>query len=224
MEKFLPPAFFKNAQFILDLIFPVSCFGCGKEGDWLCPVCFGKITLADRTRETSPPLDKILIACDYKNQTVKKLILNLKYNFIRDLAGPIGKLMSRKLSRYLLENNSAVLIPVPLHKKRLRWRGFNQAELLANEINRDSNIPVVGNALIRHRHALPQAKINDASARKENIRNSFAINPDFRVNLKNKTVILIDDICTTGATLAECARALKPLQPKQIWALVFANG
>jgi len=211
-------------KFILDLIFPVSCLGCGKEGDWLCPVCFSKIPLTVRTPKINPMLDKLLVACNYKNQVVKKLVLNLKYNFIRDLAQPIGQLMSKKLSQYLSENDSAVLIPVPLHKKRRRWRGFNQSELLTQVISQELNITVAGDVLIRQRHTLPQAKIEDARARKENIKNSFAINSDFKGNLENKTIILIDDISTTGATLVECACVLRPFQPEQIWALVFANG
>jgi len=211
-------------KFLLDLIFPVNCLSCGKEGDWLCSVCFDKIPFTDRTLKTNPPLDKLLVACDYKNQVVKKLVLNLKYNFVRDLAEPIGRLMSKKLSQYLFENDGAILIPIPLHKKRLHWRGFNQAELLAEQIGQKLNIAVASNVLVRRRHTPPQAKIEDADERKENIKNSFAVNSDFKENLENKTIILIDDISTTGATLTECALALAPLESKQIWALVFANG
>lgn len=216
--------FAQPIKFILNLIFPINCLNCGKEGDWLCLVCFNQIALKPEKIKPVPPLNRLFVACDYQNSLVKNMVLNLKYNFIRDLVDPIGQLMSRRLAQCHSKNESAFLIPVPLHKKRLRWRGFNQAELLANKIGQESDIPVIDDALIRRRHALPQAKIENALQRKENIKNSFAINPDFKKDISGKTIILIDDIATTGATLAECARALKPLQPKQIWALVFARG
>jgi len=144
-----------------------------------------------------------------------------------------SNLKSRLKGRTLIKksnlelNPNIILIPVPLHKKRLRWRGFNQAELLALEISQHLNIPIANNILIRTKHNLPQVNIKSSQERKENIKQAFEIGSDPAQQgqtLMNKTLILIDDVFTTGATLKECAKVLKPLQLKQIWGLVVARG
>ena len=102
--------------------------------------------------------------------------------------------------------------------------GFHQSELLAEEIEKELDIPVINNILIRNKHTLPQVKLENSKQRKENIEQAFQINPNFKNNLENKTLILIDDVSTTGATLKECTKALKPLNPKKIIGLVVAQG
>jgi len=201
---------------ILDLIFPITCLGCSSQGRFLCPSCLDKIPPNQEL-----PQNKLIVALDYKNPFVKEIIHQYKYNFIKDLSEPLAELMSRKLSSYF-SSGSIVLIPVPLHKKRLRWRGFNQSDLLAQEINQRLNFPIANDILIRKKHTLPQVKIENAPKRKQNIKNAFQLNSD--QSLEDKTIILIDDISTTGATLKECAKALKPLKPKEIWGLVLAKG
>lgn len=200
---------------ILDLFFPINCLGCGQEGQFICLSCFEKIPL-----NRKPPFKRLIIASHYKYPLIKQAIHRYKYDFIKDLAEPLAKLMVKVIRERFFEN--ALLIPVPLHKKRLRWRGFNQAELLALEISQNLNIPMANDILIRTKHNLPQAKITDAQARRTNIKNAFKLNK--RPCIKNKTILLIDDVCTTGATLEECAKVLKPLKPKQIWGLVVARG
>ncbi|MBU2068296.1 MAG: phosphoribosyltransferase family protein [Patescibacteria group bacterium] len=248
---------------ILDIIFPIHCLGCGQEGNFVCLSCFKKIPL-----NIEKPRNNLLIASYYKNPLIKNIIHRYKYDFIKDLAKPLSLLMIKKLKSEIeslevrpesLEVrprvSDLVLIPIPLHKKRLRWRGFNQSELLANEIGQQLNIPVANNILIRTKDTLPQARIRNTKQRKENINKAFTLpekvqevghyfvrtsaevrqkkvrplisrfsfyRPD--LGLSNKTIILVDDISTTGATLKQAVQTLQPLNPKRIWKLVVARG
>ena len=251
-------------KFILDSLFPINCLGCGQEGQFICPACFERIPLLKkpllRFHQTSA-LTGLIVASDYNHALVKQAIHRYKYDFVKNLAEPLGLLIVKRLKNLsdVFNKNNSVLIPVPLHKKRLRWRGFNQAGLLAEKISQELKIPLADNILIRQRHRPPQMAIKTSQQRKENIKGAFQLNLKFGVNrsralraergralrttpfvfdkgcirkarplkeslLKNKTIILIDDVCTTGATLEECAQALKSLQPKQIWGLVVARG
>jgi len=96
---------------------------------------------------------------------------------------------------------------------------------LAEEIEKELDIPVINNILIRNKHTLPQVKLENSKQRKQNIKQAFSLEVRPRqLDFKNKTIILIDDISTTGATLKECTKALKPLKPKKIIGLVIARG
>lgn len=212
---------------IINLLFPVYCLGCNQPGQFICRNCFNQLPFNRKSPIKFYPtsaLFGLIITSFYESPLVKQIIHKYKYDFIQDLAKPLGQLMAKRLSISSLINNNIVLIPVPLHKKRLRWRGFNQAELLAFEVGQQLKIQAANDILIRTKHTLPQVNIKSSKQRKENIKQSFSVNPDFKNNLKNKTIILIDDISTTGATLEECALTLSPLKPKQIWGLVMAHG
>jgi len=206
---------------ILNIFFPIHCLGCNQEGSFICFNCFNKLPL-----NTELPSNNLLIASYYEYPLIKKIIHRYKYDFVKELAKPLGLLMIKKLNNFPnnFNKNNSILIPVPLHKKRLKWRGFNQSELLAQVISQELNIPVINNILIRNKHTLPQVKLENSKQRKENIEQAFQINPNFKNNLENKTLILIDDVSTTGATLKECTKALKSLKPKKIIGLVVARG
>ena len=238
---------------ILSIFFPIHCLGCNQEGSFICFNCFNKLPL-----NTELPSNNLLIASYYEYPLIKRIIHRYKYDFVKELAKPLGLLMIKKLNNFPnnFNKNNSILIPVPLHRKRLKWRGFNQAELLAQVISQELNIPMINNLLIRTKHTLPQVKLENSKQRKENINNAFSLevgpkrpclkndsiqkrlvlNNDVPLEkgrhfkddasglIKNKTIILIDDISTTGATLKECTKALKPLNPKKIIGLVVAQG
>lgn len=219
-------------QFIIDLIFPVYCLGCDREKEFICPVCFDRIPL---TIEPFIKIDgsdlKLIVASNYDYPLLKKAIHHYKYNFIKDLSKPLGQLMIKKIADDAVirkPNNNFILVPVPLHIKRLKWRGFNQSELLAREISQKLEMPLNNEILTRLKHTAPQMRILNARKRKDNITNAFGISHKLsnssKAAVENKTVVLIDDVCTTGATLEECAKTLRPLKPKSIWALVLARG
>ena len=220
-------------KIILDLLFPINCLECNQEGKFICSSCFEKIPVNEKEVEFNKDsdLDKLIIASDYSYTLVKQAIHRYKYDFVKELANPLGQLMVKKLNQENIKNS--ILIPIPLHPKRLRWRGFNQADLLAQQINQELNIPIINNLLIRSKYTQPQAKIENAQQRKENIKQAFALNSrnvlkndvlGTRTSFSGRSFILIDDISTTGATLKECAKILKSLKPKEICGLILAKG
>jgi len=236
----------------LDLIFPRSCLGCGQDGSYLCRDCRDSLPIASCAncpfcgrrsptgyacqkcrRQHHSSISGILIASDWNNLLLRQIIYEYKYRFVKELADPLSNLATNFLERIdfiktlRCSETEIIVIPVPLHKKRLAWRGFNQSELLAQQISKKFNTAVNNDILIRSRHMLPQREVADKKARAANIKNAFALSPKLNLNddaIKNKIIILVDDICTTGSTFQDCARALAPLKPKEIWGLVIARG
>ncbi|HEX7586089.1 MAG TPA: ComF family protein [Patescibacteria group bacterium] len=179
-------------------------------------------------------LDALAVAAKYRENNLSRVVHFYKYNLVQDLHIPLGRIMAKAF----LDNSLPLpdlIVPVPLHPRRLRWRGFNQSELLANYISENltpgMKIPVLNDLLIRKKHTTPQMKVRKYSERKENIQNAFALNPPLpsgervgvRGKLKNKKILLIDDIATTGATLNECAKVLKNAGAKKVFGLVLAR-
>jgi len=208
---------------VLDSIFPSFCIGCGNEGSFLCDNCFSSIPISNKQFEicTDPlSLDAILSCSSYKKSPLlKKLIHSLKYDFIEDLANPLGEIMAKtlKISK-TLEFGSSIICPVPLHKKRLKWRGFKQSELIARTVSAKMKIPM-RNLIIRTRFKKAQMELS-RDDRMKNVEQTFIVNED----LTNATfVILIDDVATTLSTLNECAKALKIAGAKKVYGIVLAR-
>jgi len=130
--------------------------------------------------------------------------------------------LAKLLQDYLVTNPmpGEVLVPVPLHQKRVRERGYNQASLMAKELGKLTGLPVVDDCLIRQRHAPPQAKTLTVDERRSNVANAFTCR-DHR--LQDKQVLLIDDVSTSGATLDACAATLKVAGATSVWGLVLAR-
>jgi competence protein ComFC len=149
---------------------------------------------------------------------IRQAIHELKYRNLRALVG----LLAQLLNHYLINNPvpGEVLVPVPLHSKRLRERGYNQSRLLAQQLGKLANLPVVDDCLVRQRHAPPQARTFTVDERRSNVADAFSCR-DRR--LEGKQVLLIDDVSTSGATLDACARALKQAGAASVWGLVLAR-
>ena len=149
---------------------------------------------------------------------MRQTIHQLKYRNLRAIAVPLAKL----LQDYIITNPvpGEVLAPVPLHRKRLRERGYNQSSLLAKELGKLINLPVVDDYLIRERHAPPQTRTKTVDERQSNVADAF-ICRDHR--LQDKQVLLIDDVSTSGATLDACATTLKAAGVTSVWGLVLAR-
>jgi competence protein ComFC len=141
-----------------------------------------------------------------------------KYHNLRSLARPLAIEMSACLACHLPP--AEVLVAVPLHPRRLRERGYNQAHLLALELGRLTGLPVAGSALTRRTDTPPQARAPGARARYRSVAAAFVRG---REDLGGKRVILIDDVATTGATLDGCARALKEGGAASVWGLTVAR-
>ena len=214
---------------VLDLLFPTECLSCRREGAYLCEKCFWKLKFNDaqylkqaRVNLKTPNFEKIFIAGDFENSILHNLIIKYKYNFISAL----GKTLARFLILFWqnrvfvkLHPSCLLVIPVPLSKKRYQWRGFNQAEILAREFSAYYNYELDLD-LKRLKHNNPQAALSEAE-RLENVKSIFAWQGK---SLNNYTIILIDDVITTGATLNEAARVLKEAGAKKIYGLVIAKG
>jgi len=126
------------------------------------------------------------------------------------------------LHDYLVTNPvpGEVLVPVPLHQKRLRERGYNQSRLLAQELGKLINLPVVNDCLIRQKHTPAQTRASTVDERRSNVVDAFVCHNH---RLKDKRVLLIDDVATSGATLDACAAALKSAGAVSVWGLALAR-
>ena len=214
-------------KFFIDLLFPITCVGCGKEGSFICEKC--KNEIFDIKQEKTRYIDKLISISSYNNPIIKKAIHIFKYKLAKEISIPLGEIMAEKLKCIIPKEliNRLILVPVPLNKRRLKYRGFNQSEILAKEISKHTKIPVISNILIRKINTIPQAELKNPKERKSNIKGAFEINKNFsypNFSFQKKIIILIDDVATTCATLNECAKTLKKLNPHQIWAMVIARG
>jgi ComF family protein len=189
------------------------------EGGKLCSHCQ---QLARKKKDF--PLEALIVSSRYAAAGVAKMIHLFKYNFIEDLRIPLGKIMVEAFFDHQIPLPD-ILIPVPLHSRKLRARGFNQSELLADFLGENlapgMAFPVVKDALNRRRSTLSQMKIQNYQERQKNIQGAFAVlKPE---EIKRKNILLVDDVATTGATLLECARALKSAGARKISAIVVAR-
>lgn len=143
---------------------------------------------------------------------------HLKYRRRAELAEPLGKLMAAYWTQHPMPVD--VVVPVPLHAARLRERGYNQAALLAREMARRAGLAIDEQTLVRQRATSPQVDLN-ARQRKENVDGAFRCSSNA---LAGKQVLLIDDVCTTGATLEACAVALYQGGARSVQALTLARA
>ena len=212
---------------ILDLIFPKICYGCGKKGDYLCLKCQKNITILT----TKPPqngFDGGLSLFKY-NSAIKSAIIDLKYNFVSDNANKLTNFMAKTLKsnfpnliKYWYQNNF-ILIPIPLHYFRQNWRGFNQSEILAQNLATKLSLDFSNQILIRHKNTTIQARLKKIKDRTNNVANIFSLNPSLG-NLTHKNFIIFDDVATTQSTLISAQNTLKALLPNQCWYLTLSAG
>ena len=150
---------------------------------------------------------------------VTELVMRLKYN----AEGDVAKFIAPFLEELCIKHNmqADVIIPVPLASKREKQRGYNQAKLIANELSKILQVPVLDNILVRVKHTEAQKKMTPKE-REENLRGAFEIKPPYSA-IKGKRVLLVDDVFTTGATANECARILNRAKPKSIEVVTIAG-
>ncbi len=232
-------------NWLADIIFPKFCLGCNKEGQHVCPDCFNRIEINKfpvcyKCEKRSPygqtcakcrqktPLIGLIIPGTWEDKLLRQMIYEFKYRFVKEIKNDLGKTLINYIKIYYqtLINNNTILTFVPLNKRREIWRGFNQAELLCQEIANCFNLPFIS-LLERKLITSPQAEIKSQYERVKNVKQAFILKRgiDYPLSFfKDKTIIIIDDVCTTGATIEECAKTIKLLKPKEIWGLVLARG
>lgn len=140
------------------------------------------------------------------------LILNAKFRNQRQLAFELGRMMASFFEENEELKSVDYIIPLPLHKSRQRWRGYNQAESICRGLSDEMGIPVLCHVVIRHRKSKVQSKLKGSEDRRVNVDGIFSVtNPEL---LNGKSILLVDDVITTGATIASCAKAIKEAAPK----------
>jgi competence protein ComFC len=220
---------------VVDFFFPRHCIGCGRVGDFLCAYCCQKLPLLlpPFCRKCGKPESSggLCAACWGQNTdidgirsvfrfegVIRQAIHELKYRNLRAISGRLATF----LATYVRSNrvDGEVLVPVPLHPKRLRERGYNQSGLLATELGKLIAVPVIEDSLYRLKDSLPQARTTTVEARRRNVRKAFACRDE---RLRGSSVILIDDVCTSGATLEACAAAIFAGGAMSVWGLTLAR-
>lgn len=195
-------------------IVPPVCSKCGKPIDVsvkVCSSCQGKRLQYEGGSVVFP------------YHTVRRAIAHFKFQEYKRDAIPLGSIMTKHITTYHNEmlHDIDVMLPVPMYLKKQRKRGFNQAELLAKEMEKGIQIPVLSGVLTRERDTIAQNGL-DAKERRENVKDAFLIKDASLIEGKN--ILLIDDIFTTGATINQCAKACKEAGAEKVYFYALAGG
>lgn len=211
---------------VFTIIYPNRCMGCDEilsigEGKWLCEKCMPQFEIKEYKRcsicgriiyhngkcrvcnSEKIYFDKGYSLFEYKN-SVRNAVRQFKYKSMKSYGKYLGNLMS-DYAVSIISMKFDYVTAVPLHRKRLKSRGYNQAEILAKTVAKELNAEYK-DIIVRHINTKPQNNLGKAE-RQKNIKNAFSLNKD--VSVKDKTILLIDDIFTTGSTINECSKVLK---------------
>ena len=219
---------------VLDFFFPRWCLGCRQEGAFLCPSCLTRLPhllppLCPRcgqpqALETCPFCREWRLSIDtirspYRFEgLVHQAVVLFKYQNLRALAPILGRLLKDYLDSHPLPFDA--ILPVPLHPRRQRQRGYNQAGLLARELGKLVGMPVAQGAIRRVKATPPQARAQRREERRANVTRAFVCQER---GLEGRNLLLVDDVSTTGATLDACAQALKKAGAKAVLGLTIAR-
>ncbi len=221
---------------LLDLVFPTKCAGCGALGDLFCPACRGRVESVPQPvcircgkpvqepgrcpvcRDGSFQIAAIRAAAVYR-EPVSQVIHEFKYNGRKELGQPLGEL----LAAYWRARTVSVdlVIAVPLHKARLKERGFNQSQLLAETLCRLAGLPLLQPEVLRRERETQQQVHLGPEERRQNVSGAFVWSGPA---LAGARVLLIDDVATTGATLEACGETLHAGGAGRVWALTVARA
>lgn len=228
----------------LDIIFPKTCISCGKMGSRICEGCARKVKMPEKQRcmvcracsefgETHKHCSKktflsgAFYCLEYSGNT-KKVIKAFKYGLEKNILQEFfskNKTVLQKAEDYLSylssKNKEIIIEPIPLHKNRLRKRGFNQSLIIARKINEKTNIKISSNTK-RILDTKTQASLKTKKQREENIQKSFKI--EVRADIKGKTILLVDDVFSSGSTANELSKSLISAGAKKIFLFTLAHG
>lgn len=221
----LPLKVLSIKNFLLDILFPVNCLGCQVKNEILCNNCTGVIKLAERETGTD-----ILAVFDYRDLVIKKAIWELKYHHKRYLGERLGQLLYEFLIedisdlKTIVSGKAICVIPTPISNKKTKVRGYNQAQAIAKGFcaqAQSGTFELKNNIVFKKVDNLPQAKITNRKRRLENVRGVFAVkNPEM---IKGRTIIVIDDVTTTGGTITEIMKILKSSGAKKVVGFAVAH-
>ncbi|TSC92922.1 MAG: phosphoribosyltransferase [Candidatus Berkelbacteria bacterium Licking1014_85] len=236
----------KTISTFLDILFPKFCIICKRLGsNYFCFKCSQLIEInpnihcphhnctrvvengkyCETHSQSHKYLTGILSLSYYRNNEVKELCHYLKYEGLKELVNTLEYIDLGKITKQLITKN-ALIIPVPLWIWKERARGYNQAEIIGEYISKVSNIAIATNILKRIKKTDTQIELDSDLEREKNVENAFALNIACAMYIRNKTIYLVDDVMTSGATLSACAKALyadKLNKPKAVYGLVLAK-
>lgn len=218
---------FKNALIFLlgkliNILYPKQCIICGKlNEDEICTKCYNRIEQNEKIdKYTDKSFDEHLYIFKYEGK-IRNLIIDYKFNdkaYLNDFFVKII-LKNKKICRKI--KNYDIIIPVPIHIKRKRQRGYNQSELITHKIAKEfDKLKLVTDCLIKQKHTAMQSSLTRRQ-RQQNVKQVYKIIN--KEKIKEKSIILFDDIYTTGATANECAKVLKENGAKEILVFTIAK-
>lgn len=201
---------------VLDLLYPPHCLECGRSGVWLCPDCVSAAARSGGPKwlrpGAGPPL--AVWSVGMHDGVLRRAVHALKYEGMHALARPMAGLMATVWRAQAI--GAERLAPVPLHPRRARERGYNQSALLARALAQEVGVTADAEGLSRTRYTPAQVGLR-AAERMANVRGAFRASE----RLAGRTVVLLDDVCTSGATLLECAAAVRAAGGTAVAAVTF---
>lgn len=184
--------------------------------DHLCGSCLSRPPEFDWARAWACyPTD------DSERHPLREVLQRFKYGRKLAVGKPLGRIMARECQAFVEGCVIDIIIPVPLHTKRLRWRGFNQALILGREMGRRWLLPVDPFVLLRSQETQPQTQLAEEDRRK-NVRGAFSVAPGKAI--ARKAVLLVDDVYTSGATVNECSRTLRRAGAEKVYVLTLGRA
>ena len=207
---------------MLSFLFPRVCGVCGKKinQNFACEKCSNilKYTLKKElcVRKFENPIDILICLFSYRG-VIRQKILSFKFYEKPYIGYVFAELMAEVMKKMAIAIDA--VIPVPVHRKRYKERGYNQSAILAKKIAMKMQIKCWGNVLYKKHHTVPQSTLNEKN-RKENVKNVYGVRHSNKI--KDKIILLVDDIYTTGATAKECARILKQNGVSQVIVMTIA--
>lgn len=202
-------------------IFPRKCIGCKAVDFWICEKCISGVP-----KSFENPLPWSASVFEYKNRLIRKAVWMIKfshkYSVLDDLEKTLGENFDAFLEKQKIKQKEVLLVPVPITKRSMVARGYNQSLLISKILSKSQNkTKVEDSILIKTKNHLPQNKIKNRMKRLDNVKNSFHVkNPE---KVKGKIIILIDDVVTTGATLKEAKKALTLSGAKKVFGFSIAH-
>ena len=216
----------------LDFLLPLTCVGCRKEGIGICGECLagvhelqaccemcaqpGPARFCRRCAESPLSLNGIYAAYPLEG-ALRSAVHSFKYRNYRALAPQLAGVMAKRFQDVRVP--ATMLVPVPMHPRRERSRGYNQAEQLAKELGTLTGVPVAKDVLKRVTYSPPQVQRSSRASRLEIAEGAF----EATRSVENEAILLIDDVVTTGSTMAACANALWSESAKSVWGLALAR-
>ena len=213
----------KLIDWILDILYPPKCTMCrevlGQKDKHICPKCQKVLPTTKNGGVLKGNFFTVCVSPLYYEDMVREALLRYKFHRMTSYAEFFGTQIAKCAEEYI-ESEVDIISWVPLSKQRLRKRGYDQAQLLAEIVSQQLGIPCIP-VLVKVRNVSPQSKIGDAAKRRSNIAGAYSIIDD--ETIAGKKILLIDDIVTTGSTFSECARTLGSSGAEKVYCAAAAR-